>query len=252
MFTRPQRLPKPARTGSLRGQFSTTCSLQSPVDDHYSTLSVPTQATASEIKQAFYSLSKQCHPDRNPDDPTAASKFSRISAAYSVLGNATKRQRYDRDLARTSPSFEQKGGVETGQAGGRPASGLSRRRTQFRGPPASFYRNGGWGVHTERRKQQTEAGRTHAGDELWRRAAPSTGTGPYAQQWGLGDDVRHFDRESHYRTQEHIDGRRRRSLKRERIDGIGPAASGGVRDFFLVAGSLCLAMLVPIIAFGRP
>jgi len=36
------------------------------------------------------------HPDKNKDDPEASSKFQDISAAYEVLSNTEKRQKYDK------------------------------------------------------------------------------------------------------------------------------------------------------------
>ncbi|KAF1990980.1 hypothetical protein K402DRAFT_304517, partial [Aulographum hederae CBS 113979] len=45
------------------------------------------------------------HPDLNPTDPTASSRFVQISEAYHILGSPTKKASYDRDLARyTFPS----------------------------------------------------------------------------------------------------------------------------------------------------
>ncbi|WP_233501638.1 DnaJ domain-containing protein [Acaryochloris thomasi] len=48
-------------------------------------LRVSKQATQSEIKAAFRRLARQYHPDLNPDNPTAASEFQRISEAYRAL-----------------------------------------------------------------------------------------------------------------------------------------------------------------------
>jgi len=68
-------------------------------------LSVPSTATQSEIKTAFYRLSKEFHPDRNPDSPAAVEKFKRVSAAYEVVGNSEQRRRYDAELR---PEFGQR------------------------------------------------------------------------------------------------------------------------------------------------
>ena len=65
---------------------------------HYDTLGVPTTASQAEIKAAFYRLSKEFHPDRNPDSPDAVERFKRVSAAYEVVGNPEQRRRYDAQL----------------------------------------------------------------------------------------------------------------------------------------------------------
>ena len=72
---------------------------------HYEALGVNSNASAKEIKAAFYKLSKKHHPDKNPDDDNAAKKFSTISNAYDVLGDPVKRRDYDSELlSQTSAS----------------------------------------------------------------------------------------------------------------------------------------------------
>ncbi|KAK4138867.1 DnaJ-domain-containing protein, partial [Trichocladium antarcticum] len=137
-----------------------------PNNNHYETLNVHQDASPAEIKKSFYHLSKRHHPDHNPADPLAPNKFMRLSEAYAVLGHTDKRARYDRDVLRhhqrahgrhnhgPSPSSSSGSSYHssTGPAGGRPASGLSRRRSAFQGPPPSFFRSGGWGAHGAKRR----------------------------------------------------------------------------------------------------
>jgi molecular chaperone DnaJ len=48
-------------------------------------LGVSRGATKGEIKTAFRILAKKSHPDRNPDNPNAASEFAEINGAYETL-----------------------------------------------------------------------------------------------------------------------------------------------------------------------
>ena len=64
---------------------------------HYETLGVSKDASESEIKKAYRSLSLQYHPDRNPS-PDAKAKFQEINDAYETLSDAEKKQQYDNEL----------------------------------------------------------------------------------------------------------------------------------------------------------
>lgn len=73
-------------------------------EDYYVVLGLKPTATQSEVKNAFYSLSKQFHPDRNPE--VSQEFFQNIVNAYEILGNRTKREVYDlsrRPVSRRSP-----------------------------------------------------------------------------------------------------------------------------------------------------
>ena len=63
--------------------------------DYYSTLGVAKTATEKEIKQAYRKLARKHHPDVNPGDKSAESKFKEINEAYEVLGDPEKRKKYD-------------------------------------------------------------------------------------------------------------------------------------------------------------
>jgi len=65
-------------------------------DDYYATLGVPKGASKSDIKKAYYSAAKKCHPDTNAGDPAAAKKFAELTEAYEVLSDDEKRSTYDR------------------------------------------------------------------------------------------------------------------------------------------------------------
>jgi molecular chaperone DnaJ len=63
--------------------------------DYYHVLGVERKATQEEIKKAYRKLALQYHPDRNPGNKEAEEKFKEAAEAYEVLGDETKRQRYD-------------------------------------------------------------------------------------------------------------------------------------------------------------
>jgi len=64
--------------------------------DLYSTLGVARGADEAAIKKAYRKLAKELHPDRNRDNPAAAERFSKVTAAYDILTDKDKRARYDR------------------------------------------------------------------------------------------------------------------------------------------------------------
>lgn len=63
--------------------------------DYYKVLGVERKAEAGEIKKAYRKLAAKYHPDKNPDDPTAESKFKEVGEAYEVLSDPEKRKLYD-------------------------------------------------------------------------------------------------------------------------------------------------------------
>ncbi|KAF3344346.1 Beta-glucosidase B [Verticillium dahliae VDG2] len=103
--------------------------------DHYATLKVAPNASPSEIKKSFYALSKAHHPDHNPNDPTATTKFHAISDAYATLGTPAKRAAgmgpgqdpYGHRREGQVPHFDREGHTRTQSAQD------SRRRTRMEG-----------------------------------------------------------------------------------------------------------------------
>lgn len=63
----------------------------------YDRLGVAPNATANEIKKAYYKKARDTHPDKNRDDPDADSKFQAIGYAYQILSDDNQRAAYDRE-----------------------------------------------------------------------------------------------------------------------------------------------------------
>lgn len=66
------------------------------MSDLYNRLGIARDASKDEIKKAYRELAKKLHPDRNNNDPKIAERFKEVSAAYSILGDESQRQQYDR------------------------------------------------------------------------------------------------------------------------------------------------------------
>jgi curved DNA-binding protein CbpA len=63
--------------------------------DYYETLGLQRNATEAEIKKAYRKLAMQFHPDRNPGDKEAATKFKQVQEAYDTLFDLSRRTKYD-------------------------------------------------------------------------------------------------------------------------------------------------------------
>ncbi len=83
--------------------------------DFYETLGVSRTATEAELKAAFRKLAMQYHPDRNPGDAAAESKFKELNEAYQCLSDGQKRGAYDRF---GHAAFENGGGGQGGMGDG--------------------------------------------------------------------------------------------------------------------------------------
>lgn len=230
--------------------------------NHYERLGVRHDASPAEIKKSFYSLSKTHHPDVNRSDPSAAHIFSLISESYNILSDKSRRATYDRDVLRVHhhPQSHRPGASyhSSSPAGGRTASGLSRRKGTFRGPPPSFYRSGGWGSHSEKRRQaheeSTGSGNTESTDHKqgpWANpfGEQHGGMGPGDDPFGHHNEVPHFDKASHTRTHRREDQRRKERRERRAIgdDDIEfePQASM-TGHFFIISGILAATILAPL------
>lgn len=64
-------------------------------DDPYTILGVRRDAAQEDIQKAYRRLAKKYHPDINPGNVKAEGQFKEIAGAYDILGDASKRKRFD-------------------------------------------------------------------------------------------------------------------------------------------------------------
>jgi len=237
-FAAVPRLSKPPSPGPPRRALHATAARHAdPTPTHYQTLGLPPSAAPADIKRQFYALSKKHHPDRNQHDPDASTRFVAISEAYHVLSVPAKRAQYDASLSAAQTSSWTRGGTTEGAKayplgsyssasfGARPASGLNKKRSTFRGPPPSFYKAGGYGASSAKRSQY--AHQSESGPQTAQEQAPEQhsdggygGFGPGQQTHG--SQVPHFDdkrhKEMHDNVYAHICARRQQTRRTARVE----------------------------------
>lgn len=113
--------------------------------DYYEVLGVPRDASEGVIASAYRKLAIKYHPDSNPDDEDAVTRFKEAAEAYEILSDAEKRAGYDQyGFAAVEGRGFQYGSVEDifeafgdifggGMFGDLFGGGRSRRRRQRRG-----------------------------------------------------------------------------------------------------------------------
>lgn len=88
-------MPPPEREPEGGGQGQQARRMSTSGESLYILLGVPKGAPVDDVKKAYRKLALKLHPDKNPDDPTAAEKFKEVNRAYSILSDTTKRNIYD-------------------------------------------------------------------------------------------------------------------------------------------------------------
>jgi molecular chaperone DnaJ len=63
--------------------------------DYYAALGVAKDADAAAIKKAYRQLARELHPDKNPGNAQAETRFKEVSEAYDVLSDPKRRAEYD-------------------------------------------------------------------------------------------------------------------------------------------------------------
>ena len=78
--------------------------------DYYEILNINKKCSEDDIKKAYRKKSMETHPDRNPNDPEANSKFQEVSTAYDILSDKQKRRMYDMGVLKSDMDV----GMDTG------------------------------------------------------------------------------------------------------------------------------------------
>src|SRR6185437_4045952 len=90
---------------------------QQPKHDYYKTLGVERGAEEDDIRKAYRKLARKYHPDLNPGDKSAESRFKDVQEAYDVLSDTKKRSMYDQVGFYSDQGFQAGGGFPGGGAG---------------------------------------------------------------------------------------------------------------------------------------
>ena len=77
--------------------------------DYYVSLGVSPDADDKTIKKAYQKLAKKYHPDVNPGDAVAETKFKEATEAYQAISDPEKRRKYD-ELRQDYQQWKTRGG----------------------------------------------------------------------------------------------------------------------------------------------
>ena len=110
--------------------------------NYYELLGVPKTATEKDIRSAYRRMARKYHPDVNPGDAKAETKFKEVNEAYQVLSDGETRRAYDRFGANWR-SAQQADGAH---GHGAPPPGFWRTETAGAGPDLSDLLSGIGGI----------------------------------------------------------------------------------------------------------
>jgi DnaJ-class molecular chaperone len=116
-------LKKTERSGFLLEKVNFLQESMMSAPNPYSILGVSPKASFEEIKVAYRKLAKQYHPDLNPGKPEIEKKFKDINAAYDLLSDSQKKERFDRGEIDASGQDVPFGGRHYGSSSSNPFKG---------------------------------------------------------------------------------------------------------------------------------
>ena len=84
--------------------------------DYYKILGIDKNASQDDVKKAYKKLARKFHPDLNPNNPEAHTRFQEINEANEVLSDPEKRKKYDQygEHWKHADEFEAQGGGRQG------------------------------------------------------------------------------------------------------------------------------------------
>ncbi|KAF2395762.1 putative mitochondrial DnaJ chaperone [Trichodelitschia bisporula] len=133
--TRWRSEPERQHRSPLRSRsFHSTAPTRAPQQDPYKVLGVGKDASASDIKRAYYGLAKKYHPDTNKD-PGAKDKFTEAQTAYELLSDPEKKKMYDQYGA---AGFDPSAGAGGFHPGANPFAGGANPFAGFGGQAGGF------------------------------------------------------------------------------------------------------------------
>ncbi|MFT2011068.1 J domain-containing protein [Pontibacter sp. 13R65] len=150
--------------------------------DYYKILGVEKTASQADIKKKYRSLAKQFHPDKNKDNKEAENRFKEISEAYEVLGDESKRKKYDQLGANWKQYEQSAGGAGRGQHySGQPGGGFGGFTGQdasdvFGGGFSDFFEQFFGGGHSGFGRSKSQKGQNYEGEMLITLSEAYTGT----------------------------------------------------------------------------
>lgn len=65
--------------------------------ESYDLLGLPVDATDEEVRKAYMKKAKECHPDKNPQDPQATEKFQALSEGYERINSSLRTESVDEE-----------------------------------------------------------------------------------------------------------------------------------------------------------
>ncbi|KAL8276321.1 hypothetical protein RQP46_011287 [Phenoliferia psychrophenolica] len=83
------------RVEVIKSEGEDLCDTINEEEDLYRILGITKKAKGEEIRRAFLSRSRVCHPDKLPHYPPATPAFQRLSYAYETISKPASRRMYD-------------------------------------------------------------------------------------------------------------------------------------------------------------
>lgn len=130
--------------------------------NYYIILEVKNTASADEIKNAYRTLAKKYHPDKNIGNKAAEEYFKEIQQAYAILSNPEKRKKYDLKSSYTTRTQPQQRSNSTGPQFTGNAYQFAQQQAHYQKQQQAYYQKsaGQPGDKTSIKSEKKEAGET--------------------------------------------------------------------------------------------